>query len=369
MPQRAAVITAPGAPLEVWSFDDPVLEDGEARVEIVASEVCGTDVHLHHGRLSGVPYPIVPGHVSVGRIAELRGVERDAVGRPLAVGDAVTFYDVVGTCHRCFYCSVAGQPNLCPSRRVYGITFSAEEGLRGGWATSIHLRSDTSIFRLPEGLAPADVIGGGCGLFTGFGAVERAEIRLGDAVVVQGSGPVGLAAAAFARLAGCGPLVVIGDPPARLELARALGADIVLSLSGTEPSARRAAVSELTQGRGLDAVIEASGNPAAVPEGFDLLRAGGTYVVAGHYTDAGPVEINPHVDINRKHATVRGRWGTERRHVTRSLELLARHGLPFSRVIGGEYGLERAGDALADVEALEVTKAIITPGAGLRAGG
>lgn len=362
MAQTAAVMVAPGRPLELRRFEDPSLGPGETWVEIVASEVCGTDVHLHHGRLSGVPWPIVPGHVSVGRVLETRGVAEDAVGRPLRPGDPVTFYDVVGTCHRCFYCAVAGQPNLCPGRRVYGITFSAEEGLRGGWAETIHLTADTSVFRLPEGLAPDDVIGGGCGLFTGFGAVERAGLRPADAVVVQGAGPVGLSAAAFARLAGAGPLFVLGDPDARLELARRLGADRTLSIEDTTREEREAAVREATAGRGADVVIEASGNPVAVPEGFALLRPGGTYVIAGHYTDAGPVEINPHLDINRKHADVRGRWGTELAHVARALALLARHRLPFADVIGGRYPLDRAGEALADVEALRVTKAIITPG-------
>lgn len=361
MSTRAAVMTAPGRPLELWTVDDPELAPGEVWLDIVASEVCGTDVHLHHGRLTGVPYPIIPGHVSVGRVRETRGVETDAGGRPLAPGDLVTFYDVVGTCHCCYYCAVAGQPNLCPQRKVYGITFGVGDGLRGGWAESIHLVAGTSVFRLPGGLDVDDVIGGGCGLFTGFGAVERADLEPDDTVVVQGSGPVGLAAAAFARLAGAGELLVIGDPDPRLDLARRMGADRTLSVSGSTREERAAAVLEATEGRGADIVIEASGNPAAIPEGFALLRAGGTYVIAGHYTDAGPVAINPHLDINRKHADVRGRWGTELGHVARSLALLARHRLPFADVIGGRYGLERTGEALADVEAMRVTKAIIAP--------
>ena len=68
MPIRAAVMTEPLAPIELWELDDPVLEEGSILLETIASEVCGTDVHLHNGRLEGVPYPIVPGHVSVGRI-------------------------------------------------------------------------------------------------------------------------------------------------------------------------------------------------------------------------------------------------------------------------------------------------------------
>ena len=80
----AAVMTAPGEPLEVWQLEDPEIEPGSVLLETVASEICGTDVHLHHGRLAGVPYPIVPGHVSVGRVLETGGVERDALEEPLS---------------------------------------------------------------------------------------------------------------------------------------------------------------------------------------------------------------------------------------------------------------------------------------------
>ena len=96
----------------------PELESGSILLSTMASEVCGTDVHLHHGRLAGVPYPIVPGHVSVGRVIETRGVDRDALGEPLATDDLVTFYDVHEVCNACYLCTVAQQPNRCPSRRV-----------------------------------------------------------------------------------------------------------------------------------------------------------------------------------------------------------------------------------------------------------
>jgi L-iditol 2-dehydrogenase len=219
------------------------------------------------------------------------------------------------------------------------------------------------ILKLAEPLTADDVIGGGCGLFTGFAAVERANLALADTVVVQGSGPVGLAAAAFAALGGAGQVIVIGDPASRLELARVLGADTVLSVTNDARDERNRAVKDFTEGRGADVIIEASGNPRAVEEGFELLRDGGTYVIAGHYTDVGDATVNPHMDINRKHADVRGQWGTAFRHVVRALRLLAKHceRLPFARIIGERYSLDDANRALEDVETLRVTKAIITP--------
>jgi L-iditol 2-dehydrogenase len=360
---RAAVMTAPHKPVEIWTLDDPALEDGSILLETVASEVCGTDVHLHEGRLDGVPYPIIPGHVSVGKVVERRGVETDSLGEPLNEGDVITFYDVHGVCNECYYCTVAKQPTRCPSRRVYGITYSASDGPLGGWAERIYLKPGVQTIKLPPELSPDDVIGGGCGLFTGFAAVDRSQLPEGSAVVVQGAGPVGLSAAAFASLLGAQQVVVVGAPAARLELATQLGATAVCSLDQSEEE-RLAAIRDLTDGRGPDVVIEASGNPRAVQQGLDMLRDGGTYVVAGHYTDTGGIEINPHIHINRKHATILGQWGTEFHHVAHALQTLAAHRdqLPFNRVIGARYGLEQANDALADVAAHNVTKAIIDPG-------
>jgi L-iditol 2-dehydrogenase len=365
MPVRAGVLVAPGKPLEVREFPEPSLEPGAVLLQTIASEVCGTDVHLFHGRLAGVPYPIIPGHVSVGRVLEARGVSADVNGQALKVGDVVTFYDVHEVCGRCWHCLVAQQPNRCPSRKVYGITYSAKDGLLGGWAERIYLKPGVRIFKLPEPLTVDDVIGGGCGLFTGFAAVERATPQMGDVVLVQGAGPVGLSAAAFAALRGAAAVIVIGAPAARLQLAKALGADVTLSLADQSPAQREATVRELTSGRGVDVAIEAAGNPEAIPEGFRLLRDGGTYVIAGHYTDVGPVTVNFHTDINRKHADVRGQWGTDFRHLYRALRLLAKHHarLPFARVIGARYRLADATRALDDVERLRVTKAIITPNA------
>ena len=156
MPIRAAVMTEPRSPIVIWNLDDPELEPGSVLLETVASEVCGTDVHLHEGRLSGVPYPIVPGHVSIGRILESRGVTVDAVGEPIAPGDLITFYDVHETCNACYHCLVARQPNRCPERRVYGITYSATEGPLGGWAERIYLKPGVRLMKLSEALAPDD---------------------------------------------------------------------------------------------------------------------------------------------------------------------------------------------------------------------
>ena len=343
------------------TLTDTPNEEGGILLETVASEVCGTDVHLHHGQLAGVPYPIIPGHVSVGRIAEARGVTHDFNGSEIHPGDVVTFYDVHEICGECWFCLVARQPNRCPHRKVYGITYSAHDGPLGGWAEQIYLKPGVKVFKIPESLSAEDIIGGGCGLFTGFAAVDRAGIRMGDSVIVQGTGPVGLCAINFAAVSGASIIVAIGDPDARLSLATEMGADETLSVTGTTKEERKNRILELSDGRGFDVVIEATGSPAAVPEGLNLTRDAGTYVVVGHYTDGGPVAVNPHLDINKKHINILGQWGTDLGHISRALTLVGKHHPPLARIAGATYALEDAEKALADVRDLRVTKAIIAP--------
>src|SRR5207245_6508355 len=111
---------------------------------------------------------------------------------------------------------------------------------------------------------------------------------------------------------------------------RKLGAEDVRDITETpDPAARARWVRDRTAGRGADIVIEASGNPAAVPEGLEMLRDAGRYVVVGQYTDAGDVTINPHRNINRKHATILGFWGYEFTHLHRALQLMARYNARF----------------------------------------
>jgi L-iditol 2-dehydrogenase len=122
-------------------------------------------------------------------------------------------------------------------------------------------------------------------------------------------------------------------------------------------------VRSLTNGRGADVTIEATGVAAAVPEGMRMTRDAGRYVVVGQYTDGGNVEFNPHLDLNRKHLDVRGCWGSDVSHVYRAVQVLARYHtqFPWREFVSGEYGLERAQEALEDVAAQRVVKALIVP--------
>lgn len=360
---QAVVMSAPRQPLELRQFAEPELEPGAVLLRTLGSEVCGTDVHLWHGRLAGVPYPIIPGHVSVGEVAAVGGRAMDVDGRPLAVGDVVTFLDVYGSCGRCWYCTVAHASTRCPQRRVYGITLSAGEGLLGGWGELIYLRPGVHIITLPPALPWTTFLAAGCGLPTALHAVELAEIGFGDTVVVQGSGPVGLCAAILAQLRGAGTVIVTGGPEVRLSMARQLGADSVIDIGLEDEDARVAAVRALSGGRGADVTIEATGVASAVPEGMRLTRDAGRYVVVGQYTDAGAASFNPHLDLNQKHLTVRGCWGSDVSHVYRAVQVLARYHtrFPWAEFVSGQYSLDQAQTALEDVAAQRVVKALIVP--------
>ena len=352
----------PNEPIHLEDIPAPRLEPGSALLDVVYSEVCGTDVHIHKGRLSGVPYPIIPGHVSVGTIRELPYPLEDVNGRPFAEGDLVTFLDVHGTCNRCYECLVTKQTTRCAKRRVYGITYGARDGLLGGWAQALWMRPGVHMLRLPDGLDAETFIGGGCGLVTAVHAVERAALRLGHSVVVLGVGPVGQSAIALAALGGADPIIAIGAPASRLAFARRMGATDVIDLDVPHEE-RMAIVRQRTGGRGADIVIEAAGAPDAVTQALDLTRDGGRVVVCGQYTDAGTTTINPHTQVNRKHIEVHGCWGSDFSHLYRAVHIAARHAdrVPWRDMIGARFGLAQAGEALKAVEKREVTKAVIVP--------
>src|SRR5205085_2606832 len=172
----------------------------------------------------------------------------------------------------------------CAARRVYGITDPAAEGLFGGWSQAIYLEPGVGVARLPDAVGFDDYIGAGCGLLTAVHIIERAALREGESVVVQGTGAVGLSTIALARIA-----------------------------------------------------------------------------VAGHYTDAGPSEVNAHHHINRKHLEIRGCWGSEARHFLKALSLLQGHAavVPWRRIGERCYALHQLNDALADAESMRITKALV----------
>jgi threonine dehydrogenase-like Zn-dependent dehydrogenase len=358
----AAVMPGPGLPIEIREFPQPALEVGAAMLSVTLSEVCGTDVHLHSGRLANVPYPIIPGHVSVGILSEIRGSLVDVDGRRLREGDFVSFLDVHGTCGRCWYCAVAHATTRCPQRKVYGVTYGVEDGLAGGWAQTIYLKPETRCISL-ELPNPETFMAGGCSLPTALHAVQRAEISIGDTVLVLGSGPVGLSIIICSLLRGANRVLCIGGPAARLRTALKVGAHAALDFLEHQDTEQIEWVHQLTHGRGADITLEATGDPTAVAKAMRCTRDAGRVVVVGQYTDHGEVPFNPHLDLNMKHLEVRGCWGADFSHFYRAAQLMSdtRFSTRWSLIPLKRYSLQNAGAALASVAQGADHKALIDP--------
>jgi L-iditol 2-dehydrogenase len=349
-------------PCELREVPLPELEPDSALLRVELSEVCGTDVHLRDGRLAGVPYPIVPGHVSVGTLEKIRGTLVDVEERPFVEGDRVTFLDVHRTCNQCWYCLVAKASTRCPKRKVYGITYGLADGLTGGWSQYIYIKPGVRCIRM-DGVASELYMTGGCSLPTALHAVELADIRFADSVLVLGSGPVGLSAIALSILRGAGKVLCIGAPEHRLAMARAIGAAEVLDFAAFSPSQRLAWVLERSGGRGADVTIECTGAPAAVTDAMRFTRDNGRVIIVGQYTDHGETSLNPHLDLNKKHLEVRGCWGSDYSHFHRAVELLRnpRAAAMWSGVPLQRFTLAEADQALAAVAEGKVVKALMSP--------
>jgi threonine dehydrogenase-like Zn-dependent dehydrogenase len=233
----------------------------------------------------------------------------------------------------------------------------------GGYGQYHYLHRRAAVLKIPDDLPGEAIVGAGCALVTAIHGVEKMGLDWGESVVIQGAGPVGLAAMVVAKEAGCYPVIMIGGPKQRLENARRFGADITIDIdSPGHPAARRAKVLEATDGRGADVVMECVGEPQAVVEGWELCRDGGKYLVLGHYGDAGPIMLNPHI-ITRKELSVYGSWGSEPRHTIRALQLLRTRAerYPFADLISHRYGLDQVNEALSAVARWETSKAAICP--------
>lgn len=365
---RAVVLDRFGHPPTVREFPVPAAPPGGMIVAVRYGGVCGTDLHLQQGHLD-VPVPLVLGHEGLGIVHELgAGTTRDTSGAPLRVGDTVMWASSIA-CGSCVPCLAHREPTLCENRRTYGVNrpASGDWPLAGSWAEYICLLEGTAVFTLPAGIDPVAAMSFACAGPTMVHALtERRPVRLDEVVVVQGSGPVGLAAAALAELAGAGRVIMIGGPAERLRLAAAagIGTDHVDILAAADPRTALDRVVELTGGRGADLVIECTGVPDAVAQGLRLARRGGSYLVVGQYTDSGDAVVNPHQIVYRQ-LDVIGSWAFTGTHLARYVGLLPRLSARVDlRRLVTTYPLADHADALRDVASGRIMKATLVSGPG-----
>jgi threonine dehydrogenase-like Zn-dependent dehydrogenase len=355
-----------GEPLAIREFDVPAAGPGELVVASRFGGICGTDLHLHQGHLP-IPTPLVLGHEGLGVVQEIgAGAEFDAQGRPLAVGDEVMWASSIA-CGTCVPCRIHREPTLCESRRTYGVNRATGEGsgLNGSWAEAIQLRAGTTVVALPpdvDGLAAMSLACAGPTMIHAL--YERRPVRVGEIVVVQGSGPVGLAAAALAHLAGALRVIIVGGPARRLDRAAAAGiGDAHVDIIGADhPGSALDSVRALTGGHGADLVIECTGVPAAVGQGLYLARRGGSYLIVGQYTDAGNTSINPHQIVWRQLDVV-GSWAFTGAHLVEYVKLLPALSARFDLgALATTFPLEAVAAAFDSLTKGDVMKAVLTTG-------
>lgn len=288
---KAAIFEGAMKPFSIEKFPVVPPRAGEVGLTLLSSGVCGTDVHIHNGKLdSGAPALI--GHEFVGRV--------DAVGEGvdgLSVGDNV-IADIALTCGHCLLCEEGDDANCLHLHCTNDGNPEEAPHFIGGYAEYLYHPAGNCIL-LPKELDPCMASVFACAGPTSLHALrlgKQAGLDLSEVgvAVVQGLGPVGMFAVMALAKAGVRHVLAIstGRNPDRDARALSFGAEEVLSLkNGFEAVMQR--VMELTDGRGADLVYEASGVPEAFNQGVDLLRNRGWYLVPGQYSASGTIAFSP----------------------------------------------------------------------------
>jgi threonine dehydrogenase-like Zn-dependent dehydrogenase len=264
----------------------------------------------------------------------------------------------------CYYCTVVKEPSLCTNRWVYGIYRSIHEPpfLNGCYATHIILAAQTDIFHANETLDPAVLVPAACSGATMAHALELTPVSVADTVLIYGPGPVGAFAVAFARRAGgARHIIVVGGTPRRLALCGQLGATLLLNRHHTDAGTRREAVLDLTNGRGADLVVEASGSVAAMQEGLDCIRYGGALSLVGFGTPVGDVSLPPFEKLVRRNLHVQGVWVSDTRHTRQAMSLIEAQPEAFAALVTHCFPLTRATTALETLAHREAMKVALIP--------
>jgi D-arabinose 1-dehydrogenase-like Zn-dependent alcohol dehydrogenase len=361
---RAAVVRAFQAPIAIEEVPVPAeLEPGAILARIEMCSVCGTDVHLWQGSLAAnVELPVILGHEMVGRIVAIgAGRPGDTVGQPLRIGDRITWTHT--SCGSCFFCTVAQQPTLCQnSRRYMYERMDRPPYLLGGFAEYGYVLPESGRIRVPDDVSNELASLSSCALrsvmnaFDALGGIDTTEV-----VVIQGAGPLGLLATAVAKVGGARRVITIGDPEARLQIARDFGADEVIAFAKTSPDERTERVKSATNGRGADIVMEFTGHPTAFNEGLDLIRRGGRYIVVGQLGSE-TTTFRPSLIVS-KQLRILGSLSGRAKAYWKALDFLSRHKdhIPFDRMISNRYPLAAVNTAMERMRRYEEIKPVIEP--------
>jgi threonine dehydrogenase-like Zn-dependent dehydrogenase len=215
--------------------------------------------------------------------------------------------------------------------------------------------------RLPEELADAEAAPLNCGIATMVAVTEAAGIGMGDTVVIQGLGLLGLYGSALARSRGARLVIGIDPVRARRVLASKFGVDVALD-PAAEGESLIDCVKILCKPDGADAVIEVSGDPEVIPAGLSMLRTGGCYAIAGLVNPGAHVTVDAN-QILRRCLTVKGVHNYHPRHLVQALDFVIsnRRQFPFSDLVDGRYSLEDINNAFRDAAERRVLRVAVIP--------
>lgn len=343
---RAVTFQAPGQ-VRVEEKPDPELSAADdAVVRVEASGICGSDLHIYHGRV-----PVAPGftigHEFVGTVVSAG----DEVER-VAVGDRVlgTFHTACATCTPC----LRGDYHRCRKQRTFG--HGAHLGdLQGAQAELLLVpRANLTLRRVPEGMSAEVALFAGDVMGTGYHAVAHAGMKAGDTVAVLGLGPVGLCAVQAAIAGGAVRVFAIDTVAERLEMAGRFGAS-PLHLTEADP---KKAVRAATEGWGVDVVVDAVGDPGPLALAVSLARDAGTVSGIGAYAGKGEVPLGL---AWLKGLQLRLGLANVIAHVDRVLALMEAGKLDPGPLVTHHMALDEAAEAYRVYDNREALKIVLTP--------
>jgi len=343
---RAVTFQAPGE-VRIEEKPDPVVGTAdEALVRVEASGICGSDLHIFHGRVP-VEVGFTIGHEFVGTVlAAGPDVER------VAVGDRVLgcFHTACATCVSC----LRGDYHRCERGRTFGHGSKLGD-LQGAQAEQLLVpRANLTLRRVPEGMSDDVALFAGDVMGTGYHAVAHAGMRPGDTVAVLGLGPVGLCAVQAALAGGATKVFAIDSVEQRLAMAKQFGATPV-HLREEEP---KKVVRAATEKRGVDVVVDAVGDPGPLEMAVSLARDAGTVSGIGAYAGRGEVPLGL---AWLKGLTLRLGLANVIAHVDRVLALIEAGKLDPAPLVTHQMKLDQAAEAYALYDQREALKIVLTP--------
>jgi threonine dehydrogenase-like Zn-dependent dehydrogenase len=326
---KLALLTAVGGPIQLTEYPLTTPAPGTVALKLRMAGICGSDLHIFRGELP-LFYPFPLGHEMVGEIAELgEGVTSDATGKPLAVGDRIVtpYFWTCGRCHAC----ARGRSNACQNLMAGEYRMHTDPphfiAAHGEYYFTSRLQP---LYKVPEDLTDEEVAPLNCALAQVLFALR--DVRVGDTVVIQGAGGLGINAAAVARTAGAAKVIAIDMITERLDLASDFGATHCIDARSLSSGDLLTRVLALTDGVGADWVLEVVGNPGVIPDGVGFLNNGGTLLEVGNVGTGRTFELDPS-RLVYGNKSVRGVMLYDPRTLAIGLSFLQRTSFPFSRLM------------------------------------